>query len=126
MLTLSRAVMAGKYYRSNDPKRSSILLNFVYRANRRVVNSAARLLPDQPHFIQHLETIAEQGHLAAFVVIPAHRHFLQSQPRAVRDVKQLDVKTKPIDRGCLDERATHAHAKRLEPALRVPERQSRC
>src|SRR4051794_12800771 len=89
-----------------------------------VVNAAARLLPDQTHFIQHLETVAEHANLASLVVVPSHRNLFQLQSRAKSQVQQFNVKSKPIDSRCLDERSAHAHAKSFEAALRVPEWQA--
>src|ERR1043165_4633304 len=95
-------------------------------ANRGVVNATPRLLPDKAHFTQHPKTVARQTHRTAFVVIPTHRHFLQSQPCAKSEIQQFDVKSEAIDRCGFDQRPAHAHAKRLEATLRIPERQTRC
>src|ERR1041384_6375103 len=94
-------------------------------ANGAVVNPAPRLLPDQSHFIHHLETIAEHADFPSLVVVPSHRNLFQPQSRAKSQIQQFNVKSKPIDSRCLDERPAHAHTKSLEAALRVPEWQSR-
>src|SRR5687767_14153704 len=69
----------------------------VHGANGRVVNSATRLLTNQSDFTQHFETVAEEADLAAFVVVPANRHFAEPQPGAIREIKQLDVEPESID-----------------------------
>src|SRR5215218_7349460 len=97
----------------------------MYRANGGIVNPAAGLLPDQINLVHHLEAVAEQSHLATLVVVPTHRNLFQVQTRAKGEIEKLHVKPEPVDCRCFDQRAAHAHSKRFEPALRVPERHSR-
>src|ERR1044072_6767028 len=119
MLTLRRAVMVLII------GRISLFLELVDGADRRIINSAARLLPDQSHLVQHLKAVGKQSYLAALVVVPAHRNLFESQTGAKSQIQQLDIKSKPIDRSSFDQRPAHAHAKSFEAALRVPERHSR-
>src|SRR5688572_20951065 len=98
----------------------------MHRANGRIINTPPCLLADQPHFINHLETVAHHAYLAAFVVVPSHGNFFQFQARTKSEIEQLHVKAKPIDRRCFNQRLADAHAKSFETALRVPERHSRC
>src|SRR5215217_3096776 len=119
MLTLRRAVM----FSIINPIVLSVLCSFeiMYGANRRVVNTAACLLANQAHFIQHLETVAKQTHLAALVVVPSDRNLFQVQTCAESQVQQLHIKSEAIDRRRFNQRPAHAHAKSFKAALRVPE-----
>ena len=96
----------------------------MYGAKCGVVNSAARLLPYQSHLVQHLETVADDVDLAALVVVPAHGDLFQIQTGAKREVQQFHIETKAVHRCCFNEGPAHAHTKRLEATLRVPERQT--
>src|ERR1700752_1145014 len=96
----------------------------MHGANRGVVNSAACLLPDQADLVHHLKAVSKQGDLAAVIVVPTHRNLFELQTRTISEIQQLDVKSKPVDRGGFDKRPAHAHAKSFEATLRVPERHS--
>src|ERR1041385_7986520 len=96
----------------------------MHRTNRAIVNTPACLLPDQINLIHHLEAVAEQRDLAAFVVVPPHRNLFQIQTRAKGEIKQLHIKPKAIARRCFDQRAAHTHPKSLEATLRVAKRHS--
>jgi predicted component of type VI protein secretion system len=100
----------------------SQLIQIMHGANRAIVNPAARLLPDQSHFVHHLETVAEQTNLAALVVVPTHRHFFQFKP--ARNARYSSSTSNPNRSTVAASTADGTRScERFEAALRVPERQ---
>src|SRR5204863_2355520 len=69
---------------------------------------------------EHAQAIAKEIHFAAFVVVPAHRNFAQTQSGLTSEIEQFDVETKSIDLGFRDYWPANIEAERFEPALRVP------
>src|SRR5712692_9875750 len=89
-----------------------------------VVNAASDSTPNAPYFINHAKAVAQNGHLARCVMIPAHGNLAQPQAGKMRETDQFDVKAEAIDLRRFDQRPAYVHAKGFEAALRVPERQA--
>jgi hypothetical protein len=62
----------------------------------------------------------KETHLAALRMVPADRNFPDAQSGALRQIKQLHIKSETLDASGFDNRATNIEAERLETALRVP------
>ena len=88
-----------------------------------VVPPAGTTSADVQDVPEHSGPVAQETDLAAVPVIPSDRYLPQPQTGAVRLIEELDVESEAVDRAGFDQGPAHAHAKRLEPTLRVPERQ---
>jgi hypothetical protein len=62
---------------------------------------------------------------AAFPMIPVHRNLAQAQSGALREIKELDIESKPLDSRGFQNWPANIEAKGFETALRVPKRKTR-
>src|SRR6266498_948384 len=94
---------------------------FLDRFDGPVIHATACLLTDSSNFAEHFYAIARHVDFASGGVIPTHWNFLESQTRAITDIKQLHIETKTIDCRPFNNRTAGTHTKSFETTLRVPE-----
>src|ERR671937_1308145 len=73
------------------------------------------------HLPQHRDAVTDEVHLTAFSMIPAHRDFPQAQAATTGEEEQFDIEREPLDSRGFENSPTNVEAKRLKPALRVPD-----
>src|SRR5688572_31761370 len=90
-----------------------------------VVNTSLRIPADFRHLFEHSRTVADYADLTPFVVVPANRDLPEPQTVKMRNVKEFDVESEPLDLHQIQQRPKLRHIECLETALSVPKRHSR-
>src|ERR1043165_9783209 len=91
--------------------------------NGLIVDAAADLSANGADFADQSRGVAPDAQLTAVVMIPADGYLFEAESRQMRDRQVFDIEAEALNRRGFRQRATDAHAKRLEAALRIPERQ---
>jgi len=78
------------------------------------------------HLAQHPQAVVNEMNFAAFPMIPTHRNLAQAQSGALREIKELDIESKPLDSRGFQNWPTNIETKSFESALCVPKRKSGC
>src|SRR6266496_5720493 len=78
------------------------------------------------HFSQHSQAVAEKANFTPFSVVPADRNFPNAQSGAMREKKQLNIKSETVNPRRLQNWPTNVESKCLEPALGVPKWKAGC
>src|SRR5579863_10713469 len=84
-----------------------------------------RVPPDDEHVHKHLNAVPHHADFRGVRMSPYHRNFDRPQPVMPRQVEQLRVKPKPLNRLLPKNDFAWLPPKHLEPALCIHERQDR-